>query len=238
MTSETRTIWPSSVERHVLDVLVEDLAAALGVPLDAVPDLEGQVEPLAVVLELLDDAQALVGVVEAVGQELAQRLLAGVAERGVAEVVAQGDGLGQVLVEAEGLGDRPGDLGDLEAVRQPRPVVVAERREEDLGLVLEAAEGLRVDDPVPVALEVGPEDVLGFGPDAALRPGAEAGLGRQELLLGLLQLFADGHRFSPRMPPIIADEGRLAPAKTGSNLNSYNFSKQLRVVIKPRGIIF
>jgi hypothetical protein len=67
-------------------------------------------------------------VVEALRQKLAQGLFAGVAEGRVAEVVAQGDGLGQVLVETEGLGDRPGDLGDLEAVGQPRPVVVAERR--------------------------------------------------------------------------------------------------------------
>ncbi len=139
--------------------------------LDAVADLEGQVEALAVVFELLDDPQALVGVVEAEGQELAQGLLAGVAEGGVAEVVAERDGLGQVLVEAEGLGDRPGDLGDLEAVGQPRPVVVPEGREEDLGLVLEPAEGLGVDDPVAVALEIGPEDVRGLGPDPPLRVG-------------------------------------------------------------------
>ena len=193
MTSETRTIWPFEGRGHVLGVLVEDLAAALGVLLDAVPDLEGQVQALALVFELLDDPQALVGVVEAEGQELAQGLFAGVAEGRVPEVVAEGDGLGQVLVEAEGLGDRPGDLGDLEAVGQPRPVVVPKGREEDLGLVFEAAEGLGVDDPVAVALEVGPENVLRLRTDAALGARAEAGLGRQDLLLGPLELFADGH---------------------------------------------
>src|SRR4030043_401418 len=121
------------------------LAAALGGPLDAVPDFEGQVEPLALVLELLDDAQALVGVVEAEGQELVEGLLAGVAEGRVTEGVAEGDRLGQVFVEPEGLGDRPGDLGDLKAMGQARPVMVAERREEDLCLVLEGAERLRMD---------------------------------------------------------------------------------------------
>jgi hypothetical protein len=112
----------------------------------------------------------------------------------VAEVVAEGDGLGQVLVEAEGLGDRSGDLGDLETMGQPRPVVVPEGREKDLRLVLEPPEGLRMDDPVAVALEVGPEDMRHFGPDPPLRMDAEAGLGGQYQQFGLFQLFADGHR--------------------------------------------
>jgi len=57
--------------------------------------------------------------------------------RGVAEVMAQGDGFGQVLVEAEGPGDRA-------AIWKPRGsasawfVVVAEGREKNLRLVLEA----------------------------------------------------------------------------------------------------
>ena len=46
----------------------------------------------------------------------------------VAQVVAQGNGLGQVLVQAQSPGDGSGDGGDLEGMRQPRPVVVAVRR--------------------------------------------------------------------------------------------------------------
>jgi len=52
---------------------------------------------------------------------------------------------------AEHPGDRTADLGRLQAVRQPGPVVVALVVDEDLGLVLEAAERGAVDDPVPVA---------------------------------------------------------------------------------------
>ena len=45
------------------------------------------------------------------------------------------------------------DLRDLERVRQPRAVVVALGRDEDLRLVLEAPEGLAVHDPADVALQ-------------------------------------------------------------------------------------
>ena len=76
------------------------------------------------------------------GQEVAERLLAGVAEGRVAEVVAERDRLGEILVEVEGARDGAGDLRDLERVREARDVVVAGGRDEDLRLVLEAAEGL------------------------------------------------------------------------------------------------
>ena len=89
----------------------------------------------------------------ALAQRRVERLLAGVAEGRVAEVVAEPDRLGQVLVEAERAGDRAGDPAGLQRVGEAGPVVVALGGDEDLRLVLEAAEGLRVDDPVAVALE-------------------------------------------------------------------------------------
>ena len=92
-----------------------------------------------------------------------ERLLAGVAERRVADVVAERDRLGQRLVQAQRGRERPGDLGDLHRVRQARDEVVALRVEEDLGLVLQPAEGLRVDDPIPVALERRPVRVRLLG---------------------------------------------------------------------------
>ena len=75
------------------------------------------------------------------------------AERRVAEVVPEPDGLHEVLVEPQRTGDRPRDLRGLEGMREPGPVVVALRRDEHLGLVLEPPEGLGVHDPVAVALE-------------------------------------------------------------------------------------
>ena len=47
------------------------------------------------------------------------------AERRVAEVVGERHRLGQVLVEPQRAGERPGDLGDFERVGQPGAVVVA-----------------------------------------------------------------------------------------------------------------
>ena len=55
---------------------------------------------------------------------LVEGRLAGVAERRMAEVVRQGDGLGQVFVEAELPGDGAADLGDFQRVRQAGAVMV------------------------------------------------------------------------------------------------------------------
>ena len=101
---------------------------------------------------------------EAVRQALGEGVLSGVAEGGVADIVAEGGGLRQVFVQVEGAGDGAGDLGDLQRVGEPGDVVIAGGGDEDLGLVLEAAECLAVDDAVAIAL------VLGAGRGAA--PGA------------------------------------------------------------------
>ena len=85
---------------------------------------------------------------------LVERVLAGMAEGRVAEVVRQRQRLGQVLVEPEGAGQRPGDLAHLDGVGQPGAEMVALVIDEDLRLVLEPAEGGGMDDPVPVALEL------------------------------------------------------------------------------------
>ena len=82
-------------------------------------------------------------------------VLAGVPERRVAEVVAEPDRLGQVLVEPQRARDGARDPRRLERVGEPRAVVIALGRDEDLRLVLEPPERLGVDDPVAVALERG-----------------------------------------------------------------------------------
>ncbi len=117
----------------------------------------GEVEPAAVALQHVDDPQRVHVVLEPPAAALPQRrvkgLLAGVAKGRVAEVVAEPDRLGQVLVEAERSGDGASDPAGLQGVGEAGPVVVALGGDEDLCLVLEAAEGLGVDDPVAVALE-------------------------------------------------------------------------------------
>src|SRR5215212_8966899 len=99
---------------------------------------------MLVVAETAPPALAQAGVEDA---------LARVAEGRVPEVVPEPDRLGQVLVEAERTRHAARDAARLERVRQPRAVVVALGRDEDLRLVLEAPERLAVHDPVAVALE-------------------------------------------------------------------------------------
>ena len=86
-------------------------------------------------------------------QRLVERVLAGVAERRMAHVVAEPDRLDEVLVQPQRPRDDAGDPGRLERVRHARAVVVAGRVDEDLRLALQAAERLRVEDAVAVALE-------------------------------------------------------------------------------------
>ena len=106
--STMRTIRPSSVAG----------AFGAGVVEDAVAHLPGEVDAAAVALEHVDDAQRVLVVAEAEPEALAQqrveRLLARVAERRVAEVVAEPDRLDEVLVQAQ----RPRD-GARDAASSP-----------------------------------------------------------------------------------------------------------------------
>jgi hypothetical protein len=88
-----------------------------------------------------------------IGHRRLQRILAGMAEGRMADIVGEAERLGQILVEAERAGDGPADLRDLEAVGQADPIMIAVGRDEDLGLVPQPAERDGVDDPVAVALE-------------------------------------------------------------------------------------
>ena len=120
--------------------------------------LEAQVEPVEIgvaALELGDDAQAVAVVVEAAERRHAgvERVFAGMAERRMAEVMAERDRLGEVFVEPKRLGQRAGDLRDLDRMGQPGAEMVALVMHEDLRLVGEAAKGGGMDDAVAVALE-------------------------------------------------------------------------------------
>jgi hypothetical protein len=151
---------------------------------DPFQGLPGQVQAVEVdvaVLERGHEAQRLGVVVEAaVGRHhLPQRVLAGVAEGRMAEVMGERQGLRHVLVQIEGAADRAGNLRDLQAVGQARAEVVALVVHEDLGLVLEPTERRGVDDPIPVPLEAGSGGAFRLGVEstaALLRP---RGIGSQ-----------------------------------------------------------
>src|SRR5208337_5309680 len=82
---------------------------------DALAALEAQIEAVefrVVFLELLDDAQRLQIVLESaeVPHAFVERILAGVSERGVPEIVGETDRFGQHFVELERARDGAGDL--------------------------------------------------------------------------------------------------------------------------------
>ena len=160
-----------------------------GVLEDAVAHLPREVEAAAVALEPLDDAQRVLVVAEAaeaaLAQQLVERLLAGVAERRVADVVPDRDRLGEVLVQAQRPRDPARDPGRLERVREPGAEVVALGIDEDLRLVAQAAERLRVDDAVAVALERRPQAAFLLGSLAPARLVRAHGERREPLLLVL-----------------------------------------------------
>ena len=58
-------------------------------------------------------------------QRVVERLFAGVAKGGMADVVGQGEGLGEFGVQAKSVGDGAGDLGDFECVGQAAAEMVA-----------------------------------------------------------------------------------------------------------------
>ena len=115
------------------------------------------VERRVALLQLVDHAQALQVVLEAAVARHAfvQRVLAGMAERRVAQVVRQRDRLDQVLVQPQRPRDRTAQLRHLDRVREPRAEQVAFVVQEHLRLVDQPAERGGMDDAVAVALELG-----------------------------------------------------------------------------------
>ena len=140
---------------------------------DAVTHLDRQIEPAPVPLERFDDTQRVLVVPETaaapLAQQLVERLLAGVPEGRMPEIVAETDRLDEILVEAQRAGDPAGDPGRLERVGEPRAEVVALGVDEHLRLVAQPAEGLGVDDPVAIALKRRPQPAVVLGMHAAAR---------------------------------------------------------------------
>src|SRR5262249_8003871 len=126
---------------------------------DAFPRLEAQVqsvEQCVTLLQHIDHAQRLQVVLEAAmgSHAFVECILAGMSERGVPQIVRQSDCLREILVQAQSARDGASYLCYFQAVRQARAKVVAFVIDENLGLVLQAAEGGGVDDAIAVALEL------------------------------------------------------------------------------------
>ena len=160
---------------------------------DGIPHLPAEVEAAAVLFQLLHHPQALAVVGEALIVTAGQRVLSCVAEGGVAEIVSQGGGLGEVFVQPKGAGHGAGDLGDLQGMGQAGAVVIPRGGEEHLGLVHEAAEGLAMDDAVAVALELAPQGARLHGALPSAGGGGSGSHGGQKQGLPLVHPLVEVH---------------------------------------------
>src|SRR5260221_1842166 len=87
-------------------------------------------------------------------QAFVERPLAGMAERGMAEVVGQRQRFRQVLVETELPGQSAGDLRHFQRMGQPGSVMIALVEHKNLGFVLETAKSGGMDHPVAIPAEL------------------------------------------------------------------------------------
>src|ERR1051326_5306809 len=118
-------------------------------------------------------------------------------ERRMSEVMGQGDGLRQILIQLQRSSDIAGNCGYLYRVRETSPQVIAGSVEEDLGFVFQPAKGPGMNDPVPVALIMGAPFRRLFRVFSATSLGAKLGVRSQKLLFPLLQFLAGaGHEAS------------------------------------------
>jgi hypothetical protein len=123
---------------------------------DAFADLKRKIEPRKIqiaLLELLDDAQRVQIVVEAIAvfaHAFVEFLFAGVAEGRMPDVVDERQRLDKLRVQAERRGHRAADLRNLESVRQAVAEMIRETCGENLGLGFEPAERARMNDAVAV----------------------------------------------------------------------------------------
>ena len=137
-----------------------------------VAHLGHEVQASPTVLDRLDHAKALLvvavqggslgtfGVHAAnAGDCMAQRVLARVAERRVPQVMAERDGLGKIIVEAERPRDGARYLRNLQSMRETRAEMVALRRKEDLRFMRKPPKRFRMEDLVAVALEVVSQEI-------------------------------------------------------------------------------
>ncbi len=125
--------------------------------------------------------QGLGVVVEpAVGRhDLFQGILPGMAEGRMAQIMGQGQGLAQVLVQMQIAADGTRDLRNLERMGQPGAEEIALVIDEHLGLVGQPPEGHGMDDAVPVALKGAAGGAVALRMQAPARGLRPAGIGRQ-----------------------------------------------------------
>jgi len=123
---------------------------------NAFPHTEGKVQSAMCLVALFEPrhnpqcVQVVIETEAVFSEGHIQRLFSRVAKGRMANVVSQGERFGQLVVEAKGDGDRPGDLNYLQRVRQPAAEVISRQfaghASEDLGFAGKPAKGTRMQD--------------------------------------------------------------------------------------------
>ena len=125
---------------------------------DALKRLPREIEPVEsriLALQLRQHAQRLRIVIEALitFHARVEHIFTGVTERRVAEVVGHAEAFSEIVVQPHDARDAARDLGHFERMCQPRAVVIALVRNEDLCFAAQAPKGARMDHPILIALE-------------------------------------------------------------------------------------
>jgi len=133
----------------------------------ALPGFKHQVQAVESAITFLKavyGAQRLQVVLEPaiVPHAFVEGVLPGMAERCVAEIVRESHGFGKVVVDSQRPRDGSCQLGHFDGMRQAGAEEVAFMIDENLGLVFQPSKRGRVDDPVPVALELAARLRRGF----------------------------------------------------------------------------
>src|SRR6185437_15072232 len=178
---------------------------------DAFTALEGQVETTELriaLFQLIHHAQGLDVVLEpSIGAHtLIQRILAGVTEWSMAEIVRKADGLRERLVQPQSARHGLGDLGNFDRMGYPGAIQVAFVIDEDLRFVNQTPEGIRMDDAVAVALELAAEFRFRLRMAATARVLVMGGVWRKRFAGGDALNHAGGPKYSRKVRSRAASE--------------------------------
>ena len=100
-----------------------------------------EIQPVTVPLQIINNPKTLLIVLEALREDPVQGALTGVAKGRMAEIVTEGDGFHQILVQTKCPGNRSGKTADLQRVGKAGTVMISLRAEKNLGFMLETPKG-------------------------------------------------------------------------------------------------
>jgi len=135
----------------------DGVLACFGVFGYTVQHFKGEVEPFALFFDGGENTNTVGRVSESLVEFSLDDTFPCMAKGGMSNIVAKGNGFGEVFIETEGTGNGSGDLGDFKGMSESCAKGVAGGGKKDLCFVLEAAECLAVDDTISISHEFGTE---------------------------------------------------------------------------------